>query len=284
MARMLRCANDSVPATSRNAPIVSEMAGQCKLSLSWDLLRKVARCPIGILFTAYISLPLGKTRGTRGIVAIAMNIPADGIKPEGNKVNIYAAGYTDDNADVELVSSDGMVFKVHSYHLMSARYVHPAPRPQSSAFTFGNTADHRLPADNFSASFSATCSARMLYSPVGLASSLLPTQPWRPVPASPTFLTASAAKTSSSYSSTTDAQRSSSIYWTSTTALHGSPYVAATYRLQHNEHRPRHFQCFCSVPNYGILSPARRSLRSPVVGTIPLRGTLPPRLLQLGRL
>jgi hypothetical protein len=33
----------------------------------------------------------------------------------------YSDAYTDATADVELVSSDGVVLKVHSYHLMTAR-------------------------------------------------------------------------------------------------------------------------------------------------------------------
>jgi hypothetical protein len=36
----------------------------------------------------------------------------------------YSGKYNDPKADVELISSDNVVFKVHGYHLMASRSVH----------------------------------------------------------------------------------------------------------------------------------------------------------------
>lgn len=48
----------------------------------------------------------------------------------------YAKGYDDPEADMVLRSSDGVLFRVHSYHLKAARSVCPSPLPVFSSSSF----------------------------------------------------------------------------------------------------------------------------------------------------
>lgn len=77
------------------------------------------------LYHRPMSTNTGRSANPSGAVA-ASGGGAEGTDGTPDKERKISKDYRDDMADVELVSSDDVVFKVHSYQLMAARCVLPA--------------------------------------------------------------------------------------------------------------------------------------------------------------